>query len=173
MKDYLSIPMIRVLFRPSGARSLRAAERAPNGRTDAPKEWQAAGVWAYLVFPVVCSSAGHGVQSRLVGDCAGGNRSLARTCFYRLKTIPLYLATNLSRAGRPQPKSTTCHDKELYHGNGHRSRLRRRATRSRRRHAVLARHARDEPSWLAATRENSRRARRAAARLQSAANELR
>lgn len=61
------------------------------------------GFAGYLTFPVVCSNAGYGAPAPFVGDYAGGNRSLARVCFYRLKRLmSFYLATSRSRAGRPE-----------------------------------------------------------------------
>ena len=56
---------------------------------------------AYPSFPVVCLTKPYAVLLAFVGDYAGGNRSLVRVCFYRLKTAAFYLATSPSRTGRP------------------------------------------------------------------------
>src|SRR5687767_12450097 len=117
--------------------------------------WMAGGGLAEQpVFPVVCFGTRYGVKLPFVGDYAGGNRSLARVCFYRLKTAAFYLATSRSHAGRLPP--TTCHDKEPYPGTGHCTRERRGATRTRRRLEVLAWPADDGPSRLATTRKYPR-----------------
>ena len=63
------------------------------------------GFLAYLVFPVVCSSASYGVTAPFVGDYAGGNRSLARVCFYRLKTV----IVSLGHKPKPRGPSSTHH----------------------------------------------------------------
>ena len=64
--------------------------------------WQAAGSINNLFFPSCVLAAATEFLLPFVGDYAGGNRSLARVCFYRLKTAAFYLATSRSHAGRPQ-----------------------------------------------------------------------
>ena len=45
-------------------------------------------------------NAANGMYPFLV-DYADGKRSLARVCFYRLRTVAFHLATSRSRTGRP------------------------------------------------------------------------
>jgi hypothetical protein len=93
--------MNRVLFQPNGARvGFAAAESAPLGRTDVRFGWQAAGVRIITVFSRRVFNAANGMYPFFV-DYAGGKRSLARVCFYRLRTVAFHLATSRSRTGRP------------------------------------------------------------------------
>jgi hypothetical protein len=93
------ILMNRVLFCPRGARGASgdSAARA-TGRTDV-MVWMAGGGhrdYAALSRRVLIR------RQRLypfVGDYAGGNQTLARVCFYRLRTVAFYLATSRSRRG--------------------------------------------------------------------------
>ena len=48
------------------------------------EKWQAADLWLMLFSRRVFNAA-YGVRAPFVGDYAGGNRSLVRACFHRLK----------------------------------------------------------------------------------------
>ena len=78
--------MNRVLVQTSGARVVMedASVRHLGGRR---MVWMAGGgLKVQPAFPVVCFGSRYGAILPFVGDHAGGNRSLARVCFYRLKT---------------------------------------------------------------------------------------
>jgi hypothetical protein len=89
-----SFPVGRAEPKRSAARPSREDGRTP---------WIAGGRSCdYSSFPVVCSFGGYGVSAPFVRDYAGGNRSLTRACFHRLRrAASFHLATSRSHAGRP------------------------------------------------------------------------
>ena len=93
--------MNRVPFQPNGARvGFAAAESAPLGGRICGLDGRRRAFGLSMVFSRRVFKVANGMYPFFV-DYAGGKRSLARVCFYRLRTVAFHLATSRSRTGRP------------------------------------------------------------------------
>ena len=78
--------MNRVLVQASGARVVKEDASVRHLEDGREVLMAGGGLRVQPAFPVVCFGSRYGVILPFVGDYAGGNRTLARVCFYRLKT---------------------------------------------------------------------------------------
>ena len=97
--------MNRVLVQASGARVVKEDASVRHLEDGREVLMAGGGLRVQPAFPVVCFGSRYGAILPFVGDYAGGNRSLARVCFYRLKTTIVLLG----HKPKPRGPSSTHH----------------------------------------------------------------